>query len=98
MVVRDAEGVALAAGGVVWRPGRRHGARDAIEVAGASHRPRLRRLELPEGQARADRRRRAACAVREVLEETGLTAVPGRELPSTTYRDAKRRPKGCATG
>ena len=33
------------------------------------------------------------CALREVEEETGLRCVLGRELESTTYKDAKGRRK-----
>ena len=93
MVMRDAEGVVLAAGGVVWRPA--HGGtdtRDAIEVA-VVHRPAYDDWSFPKGKLEPTDADALACAVREVLEETGLTAVPERELPSTTYRDAKHRPK-----
>jgi 8-oxo-dGTP diphosphatase len=33
------------------------------------------------------------CALREVEEETGLRCALGRELESTSYKDAKGRPK-----
>jgi 8-oxo-(d)GTP phosphatase len=96
MVLRDAEGIVQAAGGVVWRPagGLTDAAadRDAIEVA-VVHRPRYLDWTFPKGKLEPSDADSLACAVREVLEETGLTAVPERELPTTTYRDAKHRPK-----
>ncbi len=36
------------------------------------------------------------CAVREVLEETGLRCRPGKKLPLVEYRDARRRRKAVA--
>ena len=51
------------------------------------HRPRVRRLDAPEGQEPAGRARRSLCAVREVEEETGLRCPrAGKELPSARYR------------
>jgi 8-oxo-dGTP diphosphatase len=56
------------------------------------HRPRYGDWSLPKGKADAGESD-ADCARREVWEETGLTCVLGRELPSTRYRDNKGRDK-----
>jgi 8-oxo-dGTP diphosphatase len=56
------------------------------------HRPRYRDWTFPKGKAdpgESDER----CALREVAEETGHRCALGRELPSVSYVDAKRRPK-----
>src|SRR5262245_46455656 len=83
----------LAAGGVVYRPaGDVDSHHDAVEVA-VVHRPRYLDWSFPKGKLEPFDVDEEACAVREVQEETGLTVVPERELPSTTYRDAKHRPK-----
>ena len=87
-VLRDADGVVQAAGGVVWRPA----AGGGIEVA-VVHRPRYLDWSFPKGKLEPTDADDEACAVREVREETGLIAVPERELPSTSYRDPKHRPK-----
>ena len=60
-----------AAGGVLWRPGRR----DEREMA-IVHRPRHDDWTLPKGKVRRDEHRLAA-AVREVGEETGHVPVLG---------------------
>ena len=56
------------------------------------HRPRYDDWSLPKGKCERGESD-AACALREVREETGLTCVPGAELPSTHYRDNKGREK-----
>jgi len=56
------------------------------------HRPRYGDWSLPKGKADPGESDEA-CALREVLEETGLTCRLGRELPSTRYRDNKGRDK-----
>ena len=54
--------------------------------------PALRRLVVPEGQARPGESWEAA-ALREVEEEIGLRCRLGHELPPTSYRDNKGRAK-----
>jgi 8-oxo-dGTP diphosphatase len=76
-----------AAGGVVWSRWGRGPVRILVV-----HRPRYDDWSLPKGKA--DRGESdAACALREVREETGLACVLGAELPSTRYRDNKGRDK-----
>jgi 8-oxo-dGTP diphosphatase len=75
-----------AAGGVVLRAGE-----DGPEVL-LVHRPAYDDWSLPKGKAHAGESDED-CAVREVEEETGLRCDLGRELPSTSYRDARGRPK-----
>jgi 8-oxo-dGTP diphosphatase len=78
-VVRAAGGVPVRAGG------------DGPEVL-LVHRPRYRDWTFPKGKCEpgeADE----ACALREVHEETGLVCALEHELPATSYRDDKGRPK-----
>ena len=75
-----------AAGGVVFRQGR-----DGVEVL-LVHRPRYDDWTFPKGKLEPGETHEEA-AVREVEEETGLRCELGRELPSTSYRDSKDRPK-----
>jgi 8-oxo-dGTP diphosphatase len=75
-----------AAGGVVLREGE-----NGPEVL-LVHRPAYDDWSLPKGKAHAGESDED-CAVREVEEETGLRCDLGRELPSTSYRDARGRPK-----
>ncbi|HYH49780.1 MAG TPA: NUDIX hydrolase [Acidimicrobiia bacterium] len=77
-----------AAGGVVWRRAGEDGAVHVLVV----HRPRYDDWSLPKGKADPGESD-ADCARREVEEETGLTCRLGTELPSTSYRDNKGRPK-----
>lgn len=75
-----------AAGGVVWRrtPG-------GIEVV-VVHRPRYDDWTLPKGKLHPGEGHPDA-AVREVHEETGLTASRGAELAPSHYLDGRGRPK-----
>jgi 8-oxo-(d)GTP phosphatase len=75
-----------AAGGVVRRVGP-----NGIEVL-LVHRPRYDDWTLPKGKAQPGETDEET-AVREVAEETGITARLGVELPSTQYRDSRGRPK-----
>ena len=75
-----------AAGGVVWR--RSH---DRIEVL-LVHRPRYDDWSLPKGKL-TEAEDHATAALREVEEETGLRCYMGQELPATSYRDRRGRPK-----
>ncbi|MGV9797033.1 8-oxo-(d)GTP phosphatase MutT1 [Mycobacterium sp. NPDC003449] len=73
-----------AAGAVLWRGADGTGDRPApIEVA-VIHRPRYDDWSLPKGKVDSGENEPVA-AVREVLEETGHTAVLGRRLASVTY-------------
>ena len=56
------------------------------------HRDRYDDWTFPKGKCDADERDEA-CALREVEEETGLRWRLGDELPSTSYMDARGRPK-----
>jgi 8-oxo-dGTP pyrophosphatase MutT (NUDIX family) len=76
-----------AAGGVVSR--RRH---DGVLEVLLVHRPRYDDWTIPKGKLEPGETHEQA-ARREVLEETGLDCELGRELPSTSYRDRKGRPK-----
>lgn len=71
-----------AAGGVVLRD-------DEVLLV---HRPRYDDWTLPKGKLDPGESFEDA-ALREVREETGLTCTLGEELPSTSYRDNKGRPK-----
>jgi 8-oxo-dGTP pyrophosphatase MutT (NUDIX family) len=76
-----------AAGGVVSRRDDDGG----LEVL-LVHRPRYDDWTLPKGKLH-EGETHAQAALREVEEETGLRCELGRELPSTSYRDSKGRPK-----
>jgi 8-oxo-(d)GTP phosphatase len=76
----------LAAGAVLWRPGRN----GRPEVA-LVHRPKYDDWSLPKGKLLADEHPVAA-AVREVREETGFGSVLGVPLPTQRYV-ALGRPK-----
>jgi 8-oxo-dGTP diphosphatase len=75
-----------AAGGVLRRVGP-----SGVEVL-LVHRPRYDDWTFPKGKARAGETDEET-AVREVAEETGVTARLGAELPTTQYRDSRGRPK-----
>ena len=78
--------VIRAAGGVVWRP-----AGDGMEVC-LVHRERYDDWSLPKGKLEADEHPLAA-AVREVSEETGVSAVPQVRLPGVSYTVREGLPK-----
>lgn len=80
-------GTVLAAGAVLWRPGK-PGKKPRIALI---HRPKYDDWSLPKGKVERGEGFREA-AVREVLEETGLTCVLGAELPARHYR-VRGRPK-----
>src|SRR4051812_7316215 len=81
MKPEDAE--VLAAGGLILRPGG--------EIA-VVHRPRYDDWSLPKGKLDEGEGFEEA-ALREVLEETGLTCRIERHLGDTSYHDRKDRPK-----
>ena len=72
----------LAAGAVLWRPARRSGS-DEIEV-GLVHRPKYDDWSLPKGKLDPGEHL-VACAVREVLEETGHAVRLGAPLGVQRY-------------
>ncbi len=76
-----------AAGCVVWRAA----TSGEIEIA-LVHRPRYDDWSLPKGKLDPGERWEAA-ALREVWEETGLTARCEEELTPHSYADRKGRPK-----
>jgi 8-oxo-dGTP pyrophosphatase MutT (NUDIX family)/phosphohistidine phosphatase SixA len=71
----------LAAGGVLWRPAAHAPA--GFEIA-LVHRPRYDDWSLPKGKLEPDEDPLLG-ALREVHEETGYRAVPGRHLGMSTY-------------
>lgn len=82
----NSDGRVRGAGGVLWRPG------DGEPEIALIHRPRYDDWTFPKGKnllGESD----AACALREVLEETGLRCELSIELPSTEYVDRKGRAK-----
>jgi 8-oxo-dGTP pyrophosphatase MutT (NUDIX family) len=76
-----------AAGGVLWR----RAGDGSIEVA-VVHRPSHRDWSFPKGKLDPGETDEA-CALREVLEETGLAGELGDPLPDTTYVDRHGRHK-----
>ncbi len=80
------DGHVRAAGGVPVRDGA-----TGIEVL-VVHRPRYDDWTFPKGK-RERGETDEECALREVLEETGLRCVLKEELPPTTYVDRDGRPK-----
>ncbi|MEV7190653.1 NUDIX hydrolase [Streptomyces sp. NPDC093510] len=83
------EDVVRAAGCLLWRPAPT--APHGIELA-LVHRPKWSDWSHPKGKLEPGETARGA-AVREVLEETGMTCELGAELPTARYRDARGRPK-----
>jgi 8-oxo-dGTP pyrophosphatase MutT (NUDIX family) len=75
-----------AAGGIPVRDGP-----NGLEVL-VVHRDRYDDWSFPKGKCEVDETDEA-CAAREVEEETGLRCRLGDELPSTSYRDSRGRPK-----
>lgn len=82
----DRVSVVRAAGGVPFRVGR-----DSVEVL-VVHRPQYDDWSFPKGKCDPGETDEA-CALREVEEETGLVCALEGELPSTSYRDTRGRPK-----
>lgn len=80
-------GTVQAAGGLVWR--RPAGGEAEILLV---HRARYDDWTLPKGKLDAGETHEQA-ARREVEEETGLRCTLGPELPTTSYRDRRGRPK-----
>jgi 8-oxo-dGTP pyrophosphatase MutT (NUDIX family) len=77
-----------AAGAVVWRRGP-----DGVEIL-LIHRPRYLDWSFPKGKVKeAAGETDEEAALRELEEEVGLRGELGAELESTSYRDAKGRPK-----
>ncbi|MEW1656878.1 NUDIX hydrolase [Streptomyces sp. NPDC093707] len=74
-----------AAGCVLWR---RAPAGEEIELA-LVHRPKWDDWSHPKGKVKPREDARAG-ALREVLEETGMTCAPGPELPTVRYRVGAR--------
>jgi 8-oxo-dGTP diphosphatase len=84
------EGIEVrAAGGVVWRSAT--GEPEVLLV----HRPRYGDWTLPKGKNEPDEDD-AHCAVREVLEETGMRVELGPLLCRVQYSDARGRAKEVA--
>jgi len=77
----------LAAGGIVWRR-RDDGTVEVLLV----HRPRYDDWTFPKGKNDAGEPDES-CALREVLEETGLRCTLGPELATSRYVDGRGRPK-----
>jgi 8-oxo-dGTP pyrophosphatase MutT (NUDIX family) len=78
-----------AAGGVIWRSF--NGEREVLIV----HRPHYDDWSFPKGKHDAGETD-LACAIREVVEETGFTVVIGPALPTLAYLDHKGRDKTVA--
>ena len=82
----DADPEVRAAGGVIWR------ARKGVIQVAVVHRPKYGDWTFPKGKLEPGETD-AEAAHREVVEETGLECVLGRELPAVRYVDAKGRLK-----
>ena len=76
----------LAAGGVLWR---RNDSRVEVLLV---HRPKYDDWTFPKGKLEPGESYQA-CALREVVEETGLRCLLGDELPQTSHVDHKGRLK-----
>jgi broad specificity phosphatase PhoE/ADP-ribose pyrophosphatase YjhB (NUDIX family) len=75
-----------AAGGVLWRPAENGDGSKAVEVA-LVHRPRYDDWSIPKGKL-APGESELEGAIREVHEETGFRAYPGRPLGQVRYLKA----------
>ena len=78
-----------AAGGVPWRV-----VDDQVELL-LVHREHRADWSFPKGKLDAGETLEA-CALREVVEETGLQCVTGKQLPLVEYRDGRGRSKAVA--
>jgi 8-oxo-dGTP diphosphatase len=78
--------VVRAAGGVVWR------STDGVVEVVLIRRLRYDDWTFPKGK-REPGESDEHCALREVEEETGLRCTLGREMPATSYVDARGRQK-----
>ena len=76
------DGVVRACGGLILRDG----------LVVVVHRPKYDDWSFPKGKAHPGESDEE-CALREIDEETGLRVQLGEELATTTYVDAKGRPK-----
>jgi 8-oxo-dGTP diphosphatase len=85
-VVDDGDIEVFAAGGLVWRTDA--AGRQFLVVA----RPHRRDWSLPKGKLEVGETLEQ-CALREVLEETGLTCELGLRLPAKQYIDHRGRSK-----
>ncbi len=84
------EELVRAAGGIIWRS--QAGGADVVVEVLIVHRPRYDDWSFPKGKndpGEPDE----ACALREVLEETGFAVVLGPELPTVEYIDRRGWPK-----
>ncbi|MEU1076669.1 MULTISPECIES: NUDIX hydrolase [unclassified Streptomyces] len=83
------DGTVRAAGCVLWR--RSPEGAGGLEIC-LVHRPKYDDWSHPKGKLKPGEEPLAG-AVREVLEETGHSCVPGARLPSAHYIDPQGRPK-----
>ncbi|MCX5387784.1 NUDIX hydrolase [Streptomyces sp. NBC_00083] len=83
------DGTVLAAGCVLWR--RADWGDRGLEIC-LVHRPKYDDWSHPKGKLKRGEEPLAG-ALREVLEETGFTCVPGVRLPTAHYTDHLGRPK-----
>lgn len=88
-LVLDDKTIVRGAGGIVYRF--RTESKEHPEVL-LIHRPRLSDWSFPKGRLNPGETSEA-CALREVLEETGYSCELSSELPTVRYMDPSGRPK-----